>query len=68
MKRLVYYAIAGWVVTLAVQWAGGGQGLAFLAALLVPPLVLLGLFVRRWRSVDRRTRHEYWTGRRTPRA
>jgi hypothetical protein len=66
VKRLVYYTVAGTVLTLAIQWLGGGQGLAFLAALLVPPLVLLGLFVRRWRSVDRRTRHAYWTDRRTP--
>lgn len=59
MKRFIYYIVASWVVTFAVQRIGGSWGEGFLASLLLPPIFLIVYFVWKFQNAGKRIEREY---------
>ncbi len=64
MKRMIYYAIAGWIATLIVQAIGGNWGLGFVASMIVPPILIIAYILYRSKGTNDRTYHEHWTAKR----
>ena len=64
MKRMIYYAVAGWIATLIVQFLGGNWGLGLMASIMVPPILIIAYILYRSKSTNDRTYHEHWSAKR----
>jgi hypothetical protein len=47
-KKVVFYAVASTVIALVAQALGASIGVVFFAALIGPPLILLGIAIVRY--------------------
>ena len=64
MKKIAFYGIAGSVIGFVGQLAGWDLMVTMMASLVVPPAMIVGWIVFRARSIEARTREDYWLHRR----